>query len=183
MSYWLFEVQVITNFSRAKSKVLEASFQLNNRHIFLVHDITMKVQKYLSSHPSVETVKATPICYLKSMEKDGPQIALSCVIKTVVSLLPPPSLFRNFLRCISSSSLSRGTSKSWGDLLFNLNLPTCREVRRSTSTSKRSSFMWPRSSQTSWGTILRSRLSKFPTVRICKLLLVAKVYWCSWIIP
>ncbi|KAG0618812.1 hypothetical protein M758_4G093200 [Ceratodon purpureus] len=78
-----FTSQVITNFSRAKTKVLEASFQLNNRHIFLVHDITTKVQKYLSSQPSVESMKATPICYLQSMEKDGPVIALSCVIKAV----------------------------------------------------------------------------------------------------
>lgn len=77
-----FTSQVITNFSRAKTKVLEASMQLNNRHIFLVHTITEKVQSYLVSHPSVESVKATPICYLKSMESDGPVIALSCVIKS-----------------------------------------------------------------------------------------------------
>jgi hypothetical protein len=78
-------MQVITNFSRATTKVLEASFQLNDRHIFLVNNITTEVQKYLSLQPSIETVKATPLCYLKSMEKDGPVIALSCVIKAVVS--------------------------------------------------------------------------------------------------
>jgi hypothetical protein len=68
-------MQVITNFSRATTKVLEASFQLNDRHIFLVNNITTEVQKYLSLQPSIETVKATPLCYLKSMEKDGPVIA------------------------------------------------------------------------------------------------------------
>lgn len=56
--------------------------QLDNRHIFLVHTITEKIQNYLISHPSVETVKASPVCYLKSMESDGPVIALSCVIKS-----------------------------------------------------------------------------------------------------
>jgi hypothetical protein len=79
--------------------------QLNNRHIFLVHNITEEVQKYLSSHPSVETVKATPICYLKSMQNDGPVIALSCVIKATVSrciilcFFPIPTL----LQCLRLS--------------------------------------------------------------------------------
>lgn len=59
--------------------------QLNNRHIVSVRNITEEVQKYLSSHPSVETVKATPICYLKSMQSEGPVIALSCVINATVS--------------------------------------------------------------------------------------------------
>jgi MscS family membrane protein len=76
-----FTSQVITNFSRAKTMVLEASMQLNNRHIFLVHVITEKVQDYLRSHSHVEKIKSAPICYLKSMQNDGPVIALSCVIK------------------------------------------------------------------------------------------------------
>lgn len=77
--------QVITNFSRAKTKVLEASFQLNNRHIFLVNGITDEITKYLQSLPSVETKTSTPACYLKSMQKDGPVLAVSCVVKSTVS--------------------------------------------------------------------------------------------------
>jgi len=88
----------MTNFSRAKFKVLDASFQLNNRHIFLVSDITLKVQKYLITHPGVETVKVTPVCYLKSMEKDGPEIALHCLIKSMVNHF--------FILCFSYKKLS-----------------------------------------------------------------------------
>ena len=80
-----FAGQVITNFSRAKTKVLEASFQLNNRHIFLVNGITDEITKYLQSLSGVETQTSAPICYLKSMQKDGPELAVSCVVKSTVS--------------------------------------------------------------------------------------------------
>ncbi|KAG0600767.1 hypothetical protein M758_11G059000 [Ceratodon purpureus] len=78
-----FTRQVITNFSRAKTKVLKASFQLHNRHMFLVHRITSEVRNYLSSHQKVETERATPICWLDSMHRNGPQLAISCEIKAI----------------------------------------------------------------------------------------------------
>lgn len=82
-----FTSQVITNFSRAKTRVLEATFQLDNRHIFMVNNITKTVTEYLASHPSVDNANTSPFCYLKNMEDDGPEIALSCVIKATRSAI------------------------------------------------------------------------------------------------
>lgn len=87
-------MQVITNFSRAKTRVLEATFQLDNRHIFMVNNITKTVTEYLASHPSVDNANTSPFCYLKNMEDDGPEIALSCVIKATVSRSIMMSLFK-----------------------------------------------------------------------------------------
>lgn len=78
-----FTRQVITNFSRAKTKVLRASFQLQNRHMVVVRKITSRVRDYLSAHPNVDTEKATPICWLHSMHHSGPQLAISCEIKAI----------------------------------------------------------------------------------------------------
>lgn len=72
--------QVITNFSRANSKQLEASFYVHNQDIFLVNKITKNVVDYLKTHPQVETKKATPQCYLSTMGQWGPEISILCSI-------------------------------------------------------------------------------------------------------
>lgn len=59
--------------------------------MFSISDITANVEQYLQSQPSVETQKSTPVCYLKSMQVDGPEIALSCVINITVSSHVAPS--------------------------------------------------------------------------------------------
>nr|PNR42811.1 hypothetical protein PHYPA_017642 [Physcomitrium patens] len=76
-----FTSQVITNFSRANSRVLEATFQLDNRHIFMVNSITEEVTKNLLSHPNIDSSRTSPICYLRTMGDDGPEISVTCVVK------------------------------------------------------------------------------------------------------
>jgi hypothetical protein len=73
-------MQVITNFSRANSKLLEANFHLHNQDIFLVDKITAQVVEYLKTHPQVEKQRATPMCYLKDMGHWGPEISIMCTI-------------------------------------------------------------------------------------------------------
>lgn len=84
----LWGLQVITNFSRAKLRALEAKFQLKSRHMFFVHGITEQVHQYLLSHPDVESLKTTPKCFLMAMRKDGPELALQCYLTAAVSGLP-----------------------------------------------------------------------------------------------
>jgi hypothetical protein len=81
----LWKYQVITNFSRAKLRALEAKFQLKSRHMFFVHGITEHVHEYLLSHPHVESLKTTPKCFLMAMHKDGPELALQCYLTAAVS--------------------------------------------------------------------------------------------------
>jgi small-conductance mechanosensitive channel len=76
----MYYLQVITNFSRANSKLLEADFHLHNQDIFLVNKITEDVVAYLRTHPQVETQRATPMCYLKNMGHWGPEISIMCTI-------------------------------------------------------------------------------------------------------
>lgn len=76
----IYYLQVITNFSRANSKLLEADFHLHNQDIFLVNKITEDVVAYLRTHPQVETQRATPMCYLKNMGHWGPEISIMCTI-------------------------------------------------------------------------------------------------------
>ncbi|KAG0624155.1 hypothetical protein M758_3G228000 [Ceratodon purpureus] len=71
--------QVITNFSRANSKLLEASFYLQNQDIFKVNKITADVKAYLKTHPQVtETGRTTPMCYLNKMGHWGPEVCIVC---------------------------------------------------------------------------------------------------------
>lgn len=78
-------LQVITNFSRAKLRALEAKFQLKSRHMFFVHGITEQVHQFLLSHPHVESLKTIPKCYLMGMRKDGPELVLQCYLTAAVS--------------------------------------------------------------------------------------------------
>ncbi|KAG0603664.1 hypothetical protein M758_10G111600 [Ceratodon purpureus] len=72
--------QVVTNFSRANSKLLEASFYLHNQDIFKVNQITENVVEYLKTHPQVDSQKSTPMCYLNTMGHWGPEISIMCTI-------------------------------------------------------------------------------------------------------
>lgn len=78
--------QVITNFSRANSKHMDASFYLHNQDIFLVNKITADVKTYLKSHPQVtETNRSTPMCYLNKMGHWGPEICIVCNVGSGVT--------------------------------------------------------------------------------------------------
>jgi MscS family membrane protein len=72
--------QVITNFSRANSKQLEASFYVHNQDIFLVNKITENVVEYLKTHRQVDKIRSTPQCYLNTMGYWGPEIVILCTI-------------------------------------------------------------------------------------------------------
>ncbi|KAL2613711.1 hypothetical protein R1flu_025403 [Riccia fluitans] len=73
--------QVITNYSRANNKLLEAEFPIRIQDIFLVDKITGLVSTFLKSHPEIDSGLKTPVCYLKSVHEQGVQIAVSCVVK------------------------------------------------------------------------------------------------------
>jgi hypothetical protein len=87
MSLWLFDCQVVTNFSRAKSKLLEASFYLHNHDIFKVNKITEDVVEYLKTHPQVDSQKSTPMCYLNTMGHWGPEVCIMCTVNFGVMII------------------------------------------------------------------------------------------------
>ncbi|EFJ35816.1 hypothetical protein SELMODRAFT_404072 [Selaginella moellendorffii] len=73
--------QVIINYSRAKDKLLEATFQVRNQDIFLIEKITNRVVQYLRWHKEVDKGSQPPMCYLKSMGSLGLDIGLLCIIR------------------------------------------------------------------------------------------------------
>ncbi|BFI20189.1 mechanosensitive ion channel protein 1/2/3 [Marchantia polymorpha subsp. ruderalis] len=73
--------QVITNYSRANNKLLDAAFPIRIQDIFHVDRITQRVASYLKANPDVDTSKSTPVCYLKSVHEGGVQIAMTCIVR------------------------------------------------------------------------------------------------------
>ncbi|KAL3679166.1 hypothetical protein R1sor_022122 [Riccia sorocarpa] len=73
--------QVITNYSRANNKLLEAEFPIRIQDIFLVDKITTRVTLCLKSHQDVDSGAKTPVCYLKSVHEQGVQLAVQCVVR------------------------------------------------------------------------------------------------------
>jgi small-conductance mechanosensitive channel len=76
-----FTNQVITNYSRAVNKLMEAEFPLRIQDVFHVDRITSKVVHFLRNHPDVDTNKSTPVCYLKNCTGSSSIIAITAVIR------------------------------------------------------------------------------------------------------
>jgi hypothetical protein len=76
--------QVITNYSRAKHRLMEAEFPLRIQDIFLVEKITANVVEFLKSYPDVDSSKSTPVCYMKNCSGSSCTIGVSAVIKAAV---------------------------------------------------------------------------------------------------
>eukprot|EP00897_Mesotaenium_endlicherianum_P010156 jgi/Mesen1/9169/ME000591S08485 len=73
----------ITNMSRAKNRILSASFQLRHQDILVVDPITCKITELLKRHPAVDTKAATPVCYLNSFQDMSLEITLSAHAKMI----------------------------------------------------------------------------------------------------
>ncbi|KAG6546107.1 hypothetical protein Mapa_012514 [Marchantia paleacea] len=84
--------QVITNYSRANNKLLDAAFPVRIQDIFHVDRITNRVVQYLKANPDVDSSKSTPVCYLKSVHEGGVQIAMTCIVR------PSPLSSRHILQ-------------------------------------------------------------------------------------
>ena len=78
------QAQVITNFSRARCRLLDATFDLRNQDVVLVRRITQRISAFLRSHPALLEGATPPAAYLKALTASCMQVAVTATLKPMV---------------------------------------------------------------------------------------------------
>ncbi|CAM6101761.1 unnamed protein product [Calypogeia fissa] len=112
-----FTNQIISNYSRATNRLMEAEFPIRMQDIFHVERITSKVVQFLKSHPDVDANNSTPVCYLKAVNSSNSLLAVTALLRSPggsVFYKAQQSILVRIAEIIISEGASMGSNAQFG---------------------------------------------------------------------
>jgi hypothetical protein len=119
-------MQIISNYSRATNRLMEAEFPIRMQDIFHVEGITSKVVQFLKSHPDVDANNSTPVCYLKAVTPTNNLLAVTALLRIPggsVFYKAQQSILVRVAEIIVAEGASMGNNMPFGAMIPEVSSP------------------------------------------------------------